>query len=79
MSKWREGLEGDGAWLQLVGDVTIAEFFRTAGTQDVRAACRAQALRLPQMYPEEIPTVTDADVEWVTDTLSAYIAEQGGR
>jgi hypothetical protein len=79
MGSWRDGLEGDGAWLSLVGDVTVAEFLRMAGTDDVRAACRAHAMRLPELFPEAIPALSDADVEWVTITLSEYIEQQLSR
>jgi len=72
VSTWRDGLDGDGAWLSLVGEVSPAEFLASAGTDDVREACRAHAVRLPEMFPDEIPEVSDADVTWVTDTLAAY-------
>jgi hypothetical protein len=73
MSAWREGLEGEGAWLALVGEIAPADFVASSGTADVREACRLHALALPRMFPDEIPSVSDADVTWVTDTLSAYI------
>ena len=76
---WRDGLDGDGAWLSLVGEISVTEFLAAAGSDDVRAACRAHALRIPEMFPNEIPHVSVADVEWVTDTLSAYIISHRGR
>lgn len=78
MSAWRQGLEGEGAWLSLVGEIDPVDFMAASGTTDVREACRLHALRLPQMLPDEIPVVSEADVTWVTDTLSAYVEAQRG-
>ena len=71
MSSWREGLDGDCAWLSLVGDVSVEEFLASAGTDDIRGACRAHAELLPRIFLE----VSEEDIPWVTEVLSAH-AEQ---
>ena len=72
MSSWRDGLEGEGAWLGLVGEISVEEFLASSGTGDIREACRAHAEQLHAMLPEEIPELSEEDIEWATDVLSAY-------
>lgn len=79
MSSWRDGLEGEGAWLGLVGEISVEEFLASAGTDDIREACRAHAAQLPAMLPEAIPELSEEDLEWVTDVLSAYAERHRNR